>query len=178
MVYSSTTQQCINLPNKNMAQYTFICTVQCTIDYYRNCQSFLLSERKTPLPAQNMLLTPGPVQCIPSTWSCCIGRILIYFCPSPSLSSLIQCLCSSPDYVMQMNSCLPDQHFTWHSNQINDEEYSCLPDEHFTWHSNYNRLMMKSTAFTRTAYYLVSLVPVQKFSLIMHNFCFNIAQNI
>ena len=60
--------------------------------------------RKTLLPAQNMLITPGPVYLVPFVVT---GDFL--FCPSPSL----KCTWSPPDYFMQMNSCLPKQLIAW-----------------------------------------------------------------
>ena len=58
---------------------------------------------KKPLPAQNILITPGPVY----LWS--IVKCL--------------CLCSPSDQFKQMNSCLLEQLLP--SNWSNDEENSC-----------------------------------------------------
>ena len=93
---------------------------RCDIQYFYMREASN-GDRKTTLLVQNMLIIPGPVYLVPVVGG---GGGIFYFSPSPSLS-LIQCTCSSPDYFMQVNSCLPS---ILPNHLITYEENSCYPN--------------------------------------------------
>ena len=70
--------------------------------------------RKTPLPAQNVSITPGPVYLVPF-----VGGNL-NFCSSHIFDLVHQII------LIQMNSCLPEQRFP--GNWITDVENTCYPN--------------------------------------------------
>ena len=83
-------------------------------------QNLFLYEEK-PLYLLRICQLPQVRSCLPTIVPVLEGKILNFF-PSPSLS-LTQCTCRSSDYLIQMNSCLPEQLLC--GNLITNEENSC-----------------------------------------------------
>ena len=77
---------------------------------------FSEAREKTPFPAQNMLIPPGPAYKVPA-----VGGKFCTFTP-PLLYHMVYC---PSDPFKQMTSCLPEPHLP--SNWITDEENSCYP---------------------------------------------------